>query len=235
MSIPKQQASAPRRSPPQSPTQRVLRADTLAGQAYRRIKELILIGAIPPLHPIDEKQLMQELQVGRTPIREAIQRLAYDGLVTIIPFRGTVASGIDMSDLDQIMETRVPMEILAGRLAAQRITEEQLRALRALVASYDVPGLCAERNFVELLRLDQEFHRAIAAIAANKFLEQILENLRDLTWRFYILFYRRHDPHPDEGFNNYDAIVEALAARDPDLLEERLKEHFRGGRAVFPR
>jgi DNA-binding GntR family transcriptional regulator len=107
--------------------------------------------------------------------------------------------------------------------------------LRALLAAYDVPGLCAERNFVELLRLDQEFHRAIAAISANKFLEQILENLRDLTWRFYILFYRRHAPHPDHGFNNYGAIVDALAAHDPDLVEALLEAHFRGGRAVFPR
>jgi GntR family transcriptional regulator, rspAB operon transcriptional repressor len=229
MSSTKPQASSPR--PPKAPTQRVLRADTLAGQAYRRIKELILIGAIPPLHPIDEKQLIQELQVGRTPIREAIQRLAYDGLVTIIPFRGTVASGIDMSDLDQIMETRVPMEILAGRLAAQRIEDDQLREL---VASYDVPGLCAERNFVELLRLDQEFHRAIAAISANKFLEQILENLRDLTWRFYILFYRRHAPHPDHGFNNYDAIVDALAARDPTSWRRGSRSTFAAG-AAFPR
>lgn len=223
------------RGPAPAGTQRVLRADTLAGRAYREIKELILVGAIPPLHPLDEKQLMAELQVGRTPIREAIQRLAYDGLVTIIPFRGTVASGIDMSDLDQIMETRVPMEILAGRLAAQRIGDAQVRRLRELVAGYDVPELCAERSFVELLRLDQEFHRAIAAISANTFLEQILENLRDLTWRFYFLFYRRHDPHPDDGFNNYDDIVDALAARDPDLVEERLKAHFRGGRAVFPK
>ena len=234
MSVTRHQPVSLRGSAPAG-TQRVLRADTLAGQAYRRIKELILTGAIPPLPPIDERQLMAQLQVGRTPIREAIQRLAYDGLVTIIPFRGTVASGIDMSDLDQIMETRVPMEILAGRLAAQRIVDEQISQLRELVSGYDVPALCAERNWVELLRLDQEFHLAIVAISANKFLEQILENLRDLTWRFYIMFYRRHDPHPDDGFNNYDEIVDALAARDPDLVEQRLKEHFRGGRAVFPK
>jgi DNA-binding GntR family transcriptional regulator len=227
----------PRAAPAKPPTghSRAVRGDTLAVQAYRGIKEMILMGAIPPLHPLDERQLMQELQFGRTPIREAIQRLAYDGLVTIIPFRGTVASGIDMSDLDQIMEIRVPMEILAGRLAAERIQASQAQQLRELVAGFDVPRLCTERNFVALLRLDQEFHRAVAAISANTFLEQILENLRDLTWRFYIMFYRRHAPEPDDGFNNYREIVEALTARDPALVEERLKEHFRGGRAVFPR
>ena len=193
------------------------------------------MGVVPPLHPIDERELMQQLGVGRTPIREALQRLAYDGLVTIIPFRGTVASGIDMSDLDQIVETRVPMEILAGRLAAQRIDSAQAQKLYELVDSQDVPRLCAERDFVGLLRLDQDFHRAVAAISANKFLEQILENLRDLTWRFYIMFYRRHAPQPDDGFNNYREIVDALAARDGELVEERLKEHFRGGRTAFPK
>jgi DNA-binding GntR family transcriptional regulator len=232
-----QEVVQPRAAPakPQTGDGKTARGDTLAVQAYRGIKEMILMGAIPPLHPLDERQLMRELQLGRTPIREAIQRLAYDGLVTIIPFRGTVASGIDMSDLDQIIEIRVPMEILAGRLAAQRIQADQAQQLSELVAGFDVPRLCAERNFVALLRLDQEFHRAVAAISANTFLEQTLENLRDLTWRFYIMFYRRHAPEPDDGFNNYSEIVEALAARDPALVEERLKEHFRGGRAVFPK
>jgi DNA-binding GntR family transcriptional regulator len=233
----KQEVVQPRAAPakPQTGDGKTARGDTLAVQAYRGIKERILMGAIPPLHPLDERQLMQELQFGRTPIREAIQRLAYDGLVTIIPFRGTVASGIDMSDLDQIIEIRVPLEILAGRLAAQRIQADQAQQLRKLVAGFDVPRLCTEHNFVALLRLDQEFHRAVAAIAANTFLEQTLENLRDLTWRFYIMFYRRHAPEPGDGFNNYGEIVEALAARDPALVEERLKEHFRGGRAVFPK
>ena len=137
------------------------RNPSLAGRAYRRIKEKILMGEIPPLAAIDDRALMAELKTGRTPIREALQRLAFEGLVTVIPYRGTMASGIDMSDLDQIMEIRIPLEILAGRAAAQRAAAAEIEALRTLVGRYDIERLCLESEFVELLRLDLEFHSAV--------------------------------------------------------------------------
>lgn len=207
---------------------------SLAGRAYRRIKEKILLGEIPPLGTIDDRALMQELGAGRTPIREALQRLAFEGLVTVLPYRGTMASGIDMSELDQIMEVRIPLEILAARAAAQRATPAEIAGLQALVGGADIARLCAEARFVELLRLDQDFHRAVAEVSRNRFLVRTLENLRDLTWRFYILFYRRHAPSPGDSFNNYGEIVAALARHDPDLVERRLDAHFRDTRRLFP-
>src|SRR5262249_23758660 len=142
-------------------------------------------------------------------------------------------SGIDMSDLDQIVELRVPLEILAGRLAAVRIRPEEAAELGSLVDGWDVGKLCAERDFVELLRLDQDFHRAIARIARNRFLEGTLEQLRDLTWRFYMVFYRRRAPAETDSFNNYRVIVTALAERDPERVEAALREHFRDSLAMF--
>ncbi|MFO1062044.1 MAG: GntR family transcriptional regulator [Dongiaceae bacterium] len=207
---------------------------SLAGRAYRRIKEKILLGEIPPLGTVDDRALMAELGTGRTPIREALQRLAFEGLVVVLPYRGTMASGIDMSELDQIMEVRIPLEILAARAAAQRATAPEIAALEALVGGYDIERLCAERRFVELLRLDQEFHHAVAAISRNRFMVRTLENLRDLTWRFYILFYRRHPPTPRDSFNNYREVIAALARHDPDLVEKRLAAHFRDTRRLFP-
>jgi DNA-binding GntR family transcriptional regulator len=207
---------------------------SLAGRAYRLIKEKIVMGEIPPLATIEDRALMQEFSTGRTPIREALQRLAFEGLVTVIPYRGTLASGIDMSDLDQIMEIRIPLETLASRAAAQRATADEIATLRSLVGRYDVEQLCAEAKFVELLRLDQQFHMAVAEISRNKFLVSTLENLRDLTWRFYILFYRRHSPDSAQSFNNYAEIIDALARHDPDLVEARMNEHFRDTRRLFP-
>ncbi len=210
------------------------RSPSLAGRAYRHIKEKILMGDIPPLAAIDDRALMAELKTGRTPIREALQRLAFEGLVTVLPYRGTMASGIDMSDLDQIMEMRIPLEILAGRAAAQRAAAAEIAALRALVGHYDIERLCFESRFVELLRLDLEFHQAVTQIARNKFLTRTLENLRDLTWRFYILFYRRHPPNPSQSFNNYAEIIDALERHDAGQAEARLEEHFRDTRRLFP-
>ena len=210
------------------------RDQSLAGRAYREIKEKILMGEIPPLAAIDDRALMAELRTGRTPIREALQRLAFEGLVTVIPYRGTMASGIDMSDLDQIMEIRIPLEILAGRAAAQRAAAAEIVALRELVGRHDIERLCRESRFLELLRLDLEFHEAVAEMARNEFLVKTLENLRDLTWRFYILFYRRHPPNASQSFNNYVEIIDSLARHDPAETEARLEEHFRDTRRLFP-
>jgi DNA-binding GntR family transcriptional regulator len=189
----------------------VSRDGSLAGRAYGRIKEMAL---------------MQKLRVGRTPVREALQRLAYDGLVTIMPYRGTMASGLDLSEFDQLMEARIPQEALAARLAAQRARPEQVAALRGLVASYDVAQLCAGPNIVELLRLDQGFHRAVSAMADNKFLTESLQHLRDLTWRFHVLLYRRVPPSPQDSFNNYQAIADAIAAGDVGLVARQIDSHF---------
>jgi DNA-binding GntR family transcriptional regulator len=208
---------------------------SLAGRAYEGIKEKILTGAIAPLSTIDERRLMEELDMGRTPVREALQRLAFEGLVTIIPYRGTLASGLDMSDLDQIMEIRIPLETLAARHAAERISREEVEALRELVSGYDIPRLCAERRFDELLHLDQRFHDGVSLIARNKFVVRTLRNLRDLTWRFYIVYHKRHPAAPTDSFNNYVQIIDALERHDPDLVERLLEEHFRDTRHIFSR
>lgn len=198
-----------------------------AERVYARIKEKILMGEIAPLQRIDEQALRSELDAGRTPIREALQRLSYDGLVTVVPFRGTIASGIDLSDLDQIMEERIPLEILGARLAAQRATDADVERLRERLASYgNIAELCEQGRFVDLLRLDEEMHQGITDLARNKFLSRDVQRLRDLTWRFHILFYRRRRPTPDQSFNNYDELIEALADGDADRMERAVRDHF---------
>ena len=206
----------------------------LSQSAYSALKKRILMGAIPPLGAIDEHALRDELGLGRTPIREALQRLAYDGLVTILPYRGTVATGIDMAELDQILEIRIPLEILAGRIAAQRVSKQAVGEMRALVEGYDVAALCADRKIGELLRLDQNFHHAVTAVTENRFLVRILDNLRDMTWRFHFLFYKRRAPHPTDSFNNYGAIIQGLASHDAERVEAALNDHFGDYRRIFP-
>jgi len=121
---------------------------------------------------------------------------------------------------------RVPLEVLASRLAAERITDEEVNGLRTLIAQYNVEELCKTPDIPNLLKLDHEFHRAVTAITKNRFIEKTLDNLRDFTWRFHILFYRRRRPNPRDHFNNYISIIDALASRDPDQVEKCILEHF---------
>lgn len=216
------------RSTPYSATPGGGRRQTAAERVYGQIKERILMGEIAPLQQIDEQALRTVLGAGRTPIREALQRLSYDGLVTVVPFRGIIASGIDLCDLDQIMEERIPLEILGARLATQRATDEDVARLRDRLNSYgDIARLCEEGRLVELLRLDQEMHQGVTELAQNKFLDRDVQRLRDLTWRFHILFYRRRKPAPEQSFNNYEELIEALAAGDADRMERAVRDHFR--------
>lgn len=195
-------------------------------QAYLRIKEMILLGEIAPLAMIEEKTLMAELGLGRTPIREALLRLSYEDLVAIIPFRGMFAAGIDMSDLDEIMEMRIPLECLAVRLVCERASNEDLAELRRRVESADVAGLCARGDVRGLYQFDHDFHCAIVDMARNRFLDHTLAGLRDAAWRFHVVYYRRHGADARDYFNNYREVLEALEQRDPDAAQGAIMRHF---------
>ncbi|MCX7853916.1 MAG: GntR family transcriptional regulator, partial [Caldilineales bacterium] len=102
-----------------APTSRKTQAHSLSQRAYEGIKHQIISLALPPGAVIDEDRLQAELGLGRTPIREALQRLALEKLVTIVPRRGTFVTEIGLMDLRLLFEVRVPLESLATRLAAQ--------------------------------------------------------------------------------------------------------------------
>ena len=99
------------------------RAASLADRAYRRLREEIIGVELAPGTLLREDELMRALGVGRTPVREAVQRLQRDGFVTIIPRRGTLVSEINITDLAAIYEVRTRLESWASRLAAERVTE----------------------------------------------------------------------------------------------------------------
>src|SRR5579862_2319971 len=104
----------------------------LADRAYVELRDRIVTLQIAPGAPIDEDFLGRELAMGRTPVREAIKRLALESLVTVFPRRGTFASEINITDLNHISDVRMVLEGHAAYRAAQRITAEQRRELAAL-------------------------------------------------------------------------------------------------------
>src|SRR5690349_10972606 len=107
--------------------------ELLADRAYAALRDRIVTLAIPPGAPINEDALGRTLRFGRTPIREAIKRLALENLVTVFPRRGTFASEINITDLAHVSDVRVRLEAHAARRAAERATAAQLDELDALV------------------------------------------------------------------------------------------------------
>src|SRR5919197_632545 len=135
--------------------------ELLADRAYSELRDRIVTLAIPPGAPINEDTLGRELEMGRTPVREAIKRLTLEHLVCVFPRRGTFATDINITDLADISDVRVQLEGHAAYRAAQRVTPVQREQLGALIGEIDVRS--GSSDPAELMRLDAEVHRFIYA------------------------------------------------------------------------
>src|SRR5580693_86285 len=144
----------------------------LADRAYRELRDRLVTLRIAPGAPIDEDLIGRELKMGRTPVREAIKRLALENLVTVFPRRGTFASEINITDLAHISDVRTQLEGHAAYRAAERLTQGQRAELDELLA--DLTDSEGSEDLAELMDLDARVHRFIYRCAGNPFLEETL-------------------------------------------------------------
>jgi DNA-binding GntR family transcriptional regulator len=153
--------------------------DLAADRAYLAIRGLIVSLELPPEAVIDERALMQRLGLGRTPVREALRRLAHEQLVEVFPRRGMFVTGVDVRDLARISEVREALEPEAARLAAERATEEERDELIDLSNEIGTG--------VDLMGLDERVHRAIYKAAHNDLLEKTLSEYYVLALRIWMI------------------------------------------------
>jgi DNA-binding GntR family transcriptional regulator len=194
----------------------------IADRAYVQLRDRIVTLALGPGTALREDALMRELQIGRTPLREAVKRLALEGLVEVRPRSGTYVTHVEASDIVHIAELRAELESQAARLAAKRMTDE-LRALAAdliveLDRVEDVGGIEAS------MRLDERVHRFVWAAAANPYLEDALERFWALSLRIWYLVLDRVPTLP-HTVHEQRAVVEALVAGDARGAGARMRQH----------
>jgi DNA-binding GntR family transcriptional regulator len=192
--------------------------------AYMRIRERIVCLDMAPGSVVNEARLREELEIGRTPIREALQRLALENLVRSIPHRGTFVTDVNITDLARITEVRVVLEAHAARLAAERLVGQDRVAIQGLLAVLEGGGAADQR---ELMRLDQQIHRQIYRATRNSFLESTLERYLNLSLRLWYLVV-------DQQVRLRDAVTEhlellrAVLAGDGSRAEESMRRHVTG-------
>jgi DNA-binding GntR family transcriptional regulator len=196
----------------------------LSDKAYQLIRQRIITLELPPLSAIDEQALMENLQLGRTPIREALQRLSSEGLVFFAPRRGMFVADISITDLQKIFELRLILEGFCARLAAQRATPEQLATMESIIDELEhVP----DGDSRGLMVIDERFHELLYEAGDNKFLADILNRLHALSFRlWYLVLERLGDVRP--AMEQHIAISEALQARDGARAEGLLQQHIFG-------
>jgi DNA-binding GntR family transcriptional regulator len=194
----------------------------LADRAYAELRDRLVTLRIPPGAPIDEDALGAELEMGRTPVREAIKRLAHENLVTVFPRRGTFASEINITDLAQISDVRGVLEGQAAARAAERITGAQRLELERLL---DDLGRSEGSDDVEaLMALDARVHRFIYRCAGNPYMEETLARYYNLSLRIWYLVLDRL-PHLFARVHEHDDVLHAIADGEADHARDILAEH----------
>jgi DNA-binding GntR family transcriptional regulator len=195
----------------------------MADRAYAELRDRIVTLRIAPGAPIDEDLLGGELGIGRTPVREAIKRLALESLVTVFPRRGTFASEINITDLADISDVRIQLEGHAAYRAAQRITESQRAQLAELEAALETSQ--GSDDVAALMALDARVHRFIHRCAGNPYLEETLGRYLNLSLRIWHLVLDRV-PHMLARVHEHDDLLRAIAAGKADRARQIIAEHI---------
>lgn len=196
----------------------------LAEQAYRILRDRLIMLDLPPGAPLSESQLSAELSFGRTPLREALKRLETDHLVVSYPRRGTFATIVDITELAAISEVRLLLEPSAAGRAARMLAPGLRPELEHAVAV--VEAIDDSREPRELIEYDLEVHRLIYRAAGNHHLEEALVRLDNLATRIWCLVLDRL-PSIAEHIAEHGALLRAILDGDAAEAERLAQEHVR--------
>ena len=213
-------------------------AASLTDVAYTALEEMIVRLELPPGTVVSETMLSEALGIGRTPIREALQRLAREKLVQILPRRGIVISEINVRTQLRLLELRREVERLVARSAARRATTEERNAFSQLARRFEAAA--AGNDDVAFMRTDREFNDLCLVAARNEFAAAAMANMQSLARRFWYHHYRQAADMPEAARLHADvarAIAdgrEAAAAAALDTLLDNIESFTRATASAEP-
>ena len=196
---------------------------SLKQKAYQAIKHKIVSLELEPGTVIDETSLIAELGFGRTPIREALQRLALEKLVDIVPRRGMFVTDIGITDLQRLFEVRVVLESMAARLAAERGRQHHWRRMEAVLRKLDDADAVTDNEV--LIAIDEACHEIMYEAADNEFLYDTLSAMYALSLRLWYYSLARIGKMHSTVLEHRD-ILEALRAGEADHAANLLEQHI---------
>lgn len=185
---------------------------------YSALRERIVLGDLKPGQVLREKELMEEFDIGRTPLREVLIRLNTEGLIEIVPYSGIYVSSVEFQELVDVIEVRGPLVRMVGKLAAERATEEEIEKMKNFLNKFE-DGL----NEKELIKLDSQFHDLINLASHNQVLHEMLQALRDRVLRLWILPKDKSFAHSFR--EDFQRIIAAIEKKDGQLAANLLTRH----------
>jgi DNA-binding GntR family transcriptional regulator len=196
-----------------------------ARMVYDILRDEILDLILPPGSPLDEVTLAERLSLSRTPIREALVRLAGEGLVTTLPNRATVVANIDLPNLNAFFDALTLMYRVTTRLAAEFHTPDDLQAIHARQSVFALSVQAGDA--ARMIICNRDFHVTIAEAGRNPYYTQLFSRLLDEGRRILRLYYYPNFeprlPHP--YIMEHEAIIAAITARDVTLCDRLAKDH----------
>lgn len=200
-----------------SPAARPSDGTTLTERAYVALEELITTLQLEPGAFLSEMALAERLGFGRTPIREALQRLARDGLVVVAPRRGILVSEINLKAQLRLLETRRVLEALMARLAAERADAGERARFTGMAAGMRAAADASDD--IAFMRLDREFNQLISTAARNEFAARSIATMTALSRRFW---YQHYKEVGDLALSArlHAEVAEAIAERDGKAAAE---------------
>jgi len=195
----------------------------LTGQVATTIRDMIVQDKFKPGERIRERQLSKELNVSRTPLREALKILAGERLIDILPNRGAVVADPAPDEVRELLQVLGALEALGGRLAAECATDQEISEIRAL--HFEMLAAYSRKDRLTYFKLNQMIHKSIVAASRNAVL---IEAHDQFNARVYRVRYRSNQRNAlwHEAIHQHETIIEALESRDGTLLAQRLSSHL---------
>jgi DNA-binding GntR family transcriptional regulator len=192
---------------------------------YKRLKKKIISGEIQPNTPLTEEALAGEYEVSRTPIREALNKLAQDDLVEILPRRGVFVKGLTITDIEEIYTVREALEGISAKMSVDVIGEPQITTMERSLIIAD--NEFAKGNDQLAFKIGNELHDTILKIAGNKRIITTVSNLRDNIQRLHIIS-ASIPGRLEQSNKEHWEIFYAIKDRNGDLAQKKMMDHIAG-------
>lgn len=206
------------------------RSEPLRDRAYVSIKDAIITARFEPNYRLVEEAIAADIGASRTPVREALQKLEKEGLIFRLPGTGFAVKGVSEEEVEDILDLQCMLEGYCGRLAASRITENEVLTLNALIRHQE--DCLAKSDTDGFIRLDGEFHDGIHRAAKNPRLYELVQGLRDYMDRYRVIVFRSY-ARLSLSVKDHKEIVGLMKAKNAKQIERLINKHMIRGKNVI--
>lgn len=195
---------------------------SLSDVAYEELKFRVITLVYEPGSYLNEAKLSDDLEIGRTPIHQAVRRLTHEGLIEMIPRKGLIVRPISLQEVGEIIDLRLVNEVYCAGQACEKMTAAAAEELSEILK--EAEEFAKQGDIQSQMMVDRSFHDKIAQTAGNQVLAEILRNLHERSMRIWFVSLA-NETHADKVRHDHWNILEALKSGDRSKAEDAMRAH----------